>query len=153
MRRGLWSEKVEESLVQAEQAPEETRLLRTKAGAPRWPFLHSMCAPDSSRGFCSLSPLSSQGGLCWGRGAGAGGGCLKPRMPFLPLAAWCPPSFQPGRYLQSEWSAARRPGPSARLLVPALQVTHRSDLPRAGGCRGSVWGGPMCAPVLPLETP
>ena len=31
----MWSEKVEENLVQAEWTPEEIRPLRTEAGAPR----------------------------------------------------------------------------------------------------------------------
>lgn len=49
---GVWSEKADENLVQAEWSS-EARPLRTEAGAPKWPFLHFICTRQLRRVPCT----------------------------------------------------------------------------------------------------
>lgn len=49
---GVWSEKADENLVQAEWSS-EARSLRTEAGVPKWPFLHFICTGQLRRVPCT----------------------------------------------------------------------------------------------------
>ena len=99
---GVWSEKVNENLVQAEWSSEETRPLRTEAGAPKWPFLHFICTRQLQR-------VPSTGWVQpWDRDEGLGGadelretdaqspGCLFPSGSSIS-------SFPSARGLFTEW--------------------------------------------------
>lgn len=107
--------------------PEETRPLRTEAGAQGG--LH-LCTGPTAPECCSQSPLSPGWGWCLGRGAGGRGSCLLHRVPVLPPQpeTILPPLSHRGIFSTNSvsWSCTpRSPGPSARLQAWAMQVRRQ----------------------------
>lgn len=159
---GVWSEKADENLVQAEWSS-EARPLRTEAGAPKWPFLHFICTRQLRRVPCTgrAQPWDRNERLS-GADELRGDGCSKPRVLVSPWQQRILLPLSQGVIYRVDGaprrSAAPSPGPSARLHLRALQMNHCPGLHRPEVVE--VWRHPPPPPhhpihalILPLETP